>query len=551
MRRFQRGARAALIFGFFCLFSVYAGAEYFYPDGEEIKTIEHLARRMGKVPPFSSFPVHGSDLLEFAEKLSADPAAARLGEADAALLDGLAARLENRREDIRITGTIALAYEQRLSSNSFTIDNPRTMANAEDFRRVFFDMPPVAALGASAGTFTGPWAAALFEIRPAWTGDYSPASNFFREVDITYDIMRRGVFAWNGAYVNFFAGRDTVHWGNPAGSTLYPSKLLPYLDSIRLNVPLGPFSFDYLLGSIIPKKADHDVYWDDTANAYQDYFGFLNDPNPSTVLVAAHRFQWNFGALKAGIGGTVVYARANNAFYITDVLPIMVYHNADVAPNNLNMALDVSWAVFPGFSVSAMLGFDDISARTFGIPDGDIPTIPGAIIQADYSAALEDVFMRFHLEGGGVHYLWGNFHFDDPPFTRPEVRLARAIFRYGPNHEAVLLPLTSPYGPGVFWGKLGAGFDFPRLGIKAGFDLLVLTKNRDVNLVDTQYSVNDTTQDSERIWYASVQIPLSYAWEAFEFSVKPGLRFGTREAALECSLGLRFSLAGAASFRGP
>jgi hypothetical protein len=543
------------MFCLLCLFSASAGAEYFYPDGEEIKLIEHVARRMGRVSPFSSFPVHGSDLLEFAEKLAADPAASRLDGADIKILDALVTQLGQRREGVQAAGNLALAYQQRFSSNSFTIDDPDKMANAEDFRRVFLDMAPFLSFGASGGTFTGPWVAAQFDIRPAWKDEYNPSSNFLKEAEITYDILKRGVFAWNSRYINFFAGRDTTHWGNPAGSTLYASKLLPYVDSIRLNVPLGPFSFDYLLGSIIPKRAWHDVYdVDPPPVPWTNYFGFLDDERPSTILVAAHRFQWNFGRIKAGVGGTVVYVRVNNAFHITDVLPVMVYHNADVAPNNLSAAADLTWTVFPGFSVSGMLGFDDISARMFGIPDGDIPTIPGVILQADYSVMTESAFMDFHLEGGYTHYLWGNFHYDDPPFDRPgqrEARLARAIFRYGPNHKAVLLPLTSPYGPGAVWGKFSASLDFPERRVKAGGELLLLTKNRDVNLVDTIYSIDDPTQDSGRLWYASLRFPVSYTRKSLVFSAQPGVRISERDIAFECTLGLRFSVSGTARFGGP
>ncbi|MDR1506958.1 MAG: hypothetical protein LBI67_07625 [Treponema sp.] len=550
-RAFSRRALFFLVFGLFRVISL--GAEYFYPDGEEVEIIGHISRRMGRALPFSAFPVHGGDILAFAEKLAADPGFSRLNSADTALLEALISRLEEQRDgDILLKGNLELAYEQRLTTNSFTIDDTSKMANAEDFRRAFLDFSPVVSFGAAGGTFTGPWIAAQVDLRPAWTNDYSPYSNFFTAVDITYDILKRGVFAWNGTYVNFFAGRDTIHWGNPRGSTLYPSKLLPYMDSIRLNVPLGPFSFDYMLGTIIPKKAGHDVYDVDTPSPpYTDYFGFLNEEKPSTILVAGHRFQWNFGSLKAGIGGTVIYVRANNAFHVTDVLPVMVYHNADITPNNLNMVLDFSWAIAPGLSVSATAGFDDISARTFGIPDGDIPTIPGGIVQADYSAALESVFMDFHLEGGYTHYLWGNFHYDDPPFSQAEARLAKAIYRYGPNHDAVLLPLTSPYGPGVIWGKLNANFAFPERHIKAGAEFLLLTKKRDVNLVDTKYSVDDTTKDSPRIWYGSFQFPFSYSWKNLEFSACPGILFGSSDFAVECTLGLRWRLAGRTWMQGP
>jgi hypothetical protein len=309
-----------------------------------------------------------------------------------------------------------------------------------------------------------------------------------------------------------------------------------------------------MLGSIMPKKARHDV---DSAisgtpagGPLGEHFGFMNgqpDVSPSTILVASHRFQWNFGAVKTGIGGTVVYARSNNEFLITDVLPIIIYHNSDSVPNNLNMILDVQWAVGPGLSLSAMLGFDDISARTFGIADGDTPTIPGAILQLEYSAAADTLTQYYMLEGGYTHYLWGNFAYTDGPDDWYGVYLARGIYRYPLFKYAVLLPLTSPYGPGSLWGKLKTSFGFPRRSIRAGAELLFLAKNSKANLVDTPYQA-DAGLNSYNRWFFALDIPLSYTWRDLEFSVSPAVLWGTGGQALECTLGVKWSLEGSKFF---
>ncbi|MDR2313106.1 MAG: hypothetical protein LBE02_01065 [Spirochaetaceae bacterium] len=551
MKRFFLPLRNVLSLGFFLAAGALAYGEYFYTDDPEFLALTHISRRMGRTLPFSSFPVHGGDLLDYAEELLALPGAETLDEADRLMLGELIAGLgEPRDRGIRIQGSLTLAYEHRLQTGSFTIDGEE-VPNGEDFRRAFLNFSPVLSLRAGAGVFDGPWIAGELNFRPPWEGDYAPSSNFFSKVDISYDILKRGILAWNGRYLNFFLGRDTVHWGNPRGATFYPSALLPYLDSLRLNVPLGPFSFDYLLGAIIPRKAPRDVYdvnYDPNPPApgkpYTDYFGFLHDPNPSTILAAAHRLQWNFGPLKAGIGGTVVYVRSNNAFHITDVLPVMIYHNADLTPNNLSLIVDLSWTVLPGLDLSAMAGFDDISARIFGIPDGDTPTIPAAVLQLEYSAAADALTQYYMLEGGYTHYLWGNYAFDDPPFTQSEARLARALYRYTANKNAALLPLTSPYGPGTIWGRFLGNFRFPRRHIRAGIEMLFLVKNSEVNLVDIPYESNEGLAGYDR-WFFALDLPLTYTWKNLDVSLKPSLLWGTGGRALECTLGLKWTLGGA------
>jgi hypothetical protein len=460
--------------------------------------------------------------------------------------------LEQQEKGRVVGGRLFASYQHRLHSGSLTVDDVSKVPNGLDFRRAYLDFSPVLSLGAWGGNFTGLWLEGKLDLRPAWYHDYSPDNNFFSKVDITYDILNKGIFAWNSKSINFFLGRDKTHWGNPRGSTLYPSGLLPCLDSVKLNVPLGPFTLDYMLAADIPKKALYDI---DNAPAHLsgtgysdipgDYFGFRNEKTPSIVAVVSHRFQWNFGSLKTGIGGTVVYARSNNAYSLTDFIPLMVYHNADVAPNNLNMVIDLSWAFYPGFTFSFMAGFDDISAKTFGLNDGPTPTIPGIIAQLEYSRSDKNRFMYLLAEGGYTHYLWGNFAYEDKVNGEwAGVYLARAIYRYAPNQDGIILPLTSPYGPGTIWGRFLLDLSFPEKHITTGAELLVLTKNKDVNLIDTKYFSSDTTKDSQRIWYVSLDLPFRYTYKKWEFSAKPAIILKNMIPSFECTVGIRFIIEG-------
>ena len=543
--------------------------EYYYPDDPELKNIIHLTHRMGKVLPFSSFPVHGSDILDYAESLLTDRAVNRLNDSDFALLEQLIEGLEKQKEGkVLVRGGFTTAYEHRFSTGEINIDE-MGVPNAEDFRRAYLNFPPMLSLYAAAGTFDGIYIAGNFGFRPSWENDFSPMNNFFTKVDIRFDITDKGILAWNGNYFNLSVSRDTVHWGNPLGSTFYPSVILPYMDSLRLNVPLGPFSFDYMLASIMPKKAgpgykdvDSTLFEDygyDNINIYKsnplgDYFGFmkdLTDTNPSVILVAAHRFEWNFGKIKTGAGGVIVYARSNNQFLITDILPVMIYHNADSAPNNLSLILDAQWAFFPGFCFSAMLGLDDLNAKSIGIPDGQIPTIPGMILQLEYSMNSPKLFQSYIFEAGYTHYLWGNFAYTDDPKEWYGVHLARAIYRYNPGKYAVLLPLTSPYGPGALWFKLKSNHLFSNVNLNIGSELLFLAKKNGVNLVDTPYRKQDSLNGFDQLFVA-LDIPVTYKMDTkagqLEFFVSPSLFFGTGGTAFECTLGVQWRLEGSKYF---
>jgi hypothetical protein len=430
--------------------------------------------------------------------------------------------------------------------------------NGEDVRRAYLGFSPFLSVEGGIEKFTGPYAELRAELHPPWKENYRPYNNFVSlpQVDIGFDLISKGILAWNGKYLDVSFGRDAVHFGHTPGASLYPSGRLPYQDGLRLSVPLGPFSFDYLLATIQPKRAPHhDVDPNKGAldlntgalNPNSNAFGFMDSANPTTILTAVHRFQWNFGFLKAGAGGTVIYARSNNMFLMTDILPVFVYHNADIRPNNLNLVFDISWTFYPGFTLTGILGFDDISAKTFGLPDGPVPTIPAGVLQVEYGNAWGPVSAEFLLEGGYTHYLWGNYAFGDADSVDwGEAPLARAIYRYSPNdiNRAILLPLTSPYGPGTIWGRLVSALDFPQYNLKVGAELLLLSKLEGVNLVDTVYTEDKTLQNGPRNFYVSLDLPCTYTWKYLEFLLSPAVLFKDKRAALECTLGLRFKLGG-------
>ncbi|MDR1058855.1 MAG: hypothetical protein LBL43_04835, partial [Treponema sp.] len=384
MLRLRSGSLFLAVLIFFCGLGTLWG-ELFYEDSAEVILLRRLYRRSGKVLPLSSYPVHGSDLMDLGEKLPP-----LKSEGDQSLLEDLLDRLKPKDPgDLTLHGSLEAAYEHRLRTSSILVDEG-AVKNGEDVRRAYLGFSPLLALEGGIEKFTGPYTEIQVELRPPWEENYRPYNNFIPlpKVDISFDLLSKGILSWNGKHLDFFFGRDSVHFGHTPGASLYPSGRLPYQDGLRLFVPLGPFSFDYLLATIQPKRAPYDV--DPNRNALDPNstaFGFMDDPNPTTILTAVHRFQWNFGFLKAGAGGTVIYARSNNMFLMTDILPIFVYHNADIRPNNLNLIFDLSWTFYPGFTLTGILGFDDISAKTFGLPDGPVPTIPAGILQLEYDAA--------------------------------------------------------------------------------------------------------------------------------------------------------------------
>jgi len=538
-----------------CLLVLRAFGESYFIDSEEVRTLRYLYRRQGLVFPFQGYPIHGSKLLAALERLP-PPASGR----DQELYDHLMAELVRQQESgLILRGNLSASYEHRVRTSSVLAD-PGHVKNGIDFQRDFLSFDPILSLGAGIGFFKGLDVAAEVQLRQPWKYpyDYAPVNNFLypfhgSELDINYDILTRGMLSWNGTYMDIGLGRERVHFGDAPGGSLYPSRLLPFMDGLRMTVPLGPFTLDYMLAAIIPRKSQEEEALGGInslgipSSETSKHFGFMLDENPTIILSSTHIFHWNFGKIKVGAGGTVMYARSNNNYNFTDILPISIFHNADSRPNNLNLILDFSWAFYPGWTVSLMGGFDDINASFINVSDSSVPTIPAVILQLEYSLAARPFLADFLFEAGWTHYLWGNYQYDgDPDDGKPwgGVYLARAIYRYSTFNHSVLLPLTSPYGPGVTWGRLKGDFSFSRLPLKAGADLLVLAKRQNVNLVTTPYRKNSGDEQGSWMWYISLDIPCTYTWRKVDFKFIPSLILRNGDAAFELTLGGQIHLEG-------
>jgi hypothetical protein len=148
------------------------------------------------------------------------------------------------------------------------------------------------------------------------------------------------------------------------------------------------------------------------------------------------------------------------------------------------------------------------------------------------------------FETGYTHYLWGNYACNDEKNdTWYGIYLARAIYRYTPNRYAILMPLTSPYGPGSLWGKLVCKFIIPDINLQAGAELLLLFNNRSVNLVETPYRENSSLKSFNQ-WFVALDLPVSYKWQDFRFSLTPVFLFSENRNAFQLNLGINWSREG-------
>jgi hypothetical protein len=232
------------------------------------------------------------------------------------------------------------------------------------------------------------------------------------------------------------------------------------------------------------------------------------------ILDAMHRFEYSFPKLRLAVTAQQIVAREKNSIYIADVFPVFSWHNGWVGPHNLSLVLDGSYAPGGGVELYAQAGYDDVNAGDLlGVGDTEIPTISAYLLGAavDRPTRGGDRW-KAKLEGGTTHFLWGNFHEYD--IERGNY-LARAIYRYERDEEYVLLPLTSPYGPGARWLTLQGAFRW-----KEGFGLTgearLVRKNVDASLVTTSYDNFGAAKEGEmqNRWYAEVS-----AYKRFPYGI--------------------------------
>ena len=305
---------------------------------------------------------------------------------------------------------------------------------------------------------------------------------------------------------------------------LLPSSRLPYLDLLRFVLPVGNLTMDLMISSLQNRQAVGDL-----AGLPPD-ITFLQN----IIFANLHRFEYDFGRVRAAVTGMGIFVRPNNAFVLGDFFPVSSWHAAQNRPFNLSLVFDLEAALFPGFRVMVQFGFDDVNASDlFGVSDAPIPTIPAAIAGFELQRLLPGGRLELYGELGYTHYLWGNF--DD----ESDARLARAIYRLMLDDDTQLMPLTSPYGPGAIWALLESGWRWPG-GLYTSLFTELLFRNPNVDLVSTDYYADDPALNALAEKTGTLRLGLQVRfrpWKWLELYSRPVLSLDSAGASLEVTLG--------------
>jgi hypothetical protein len=340
-----------------------------------------------------------------------------------------------------------------------------------------------------------------------------------------------------GEYLETTFGRQQVHIGPSPFSSLLVSDRIPYLDAARFSLSLGRLRMTHLVSTIENRASDTEE-----AAGLPATLEALHPPDPqqsqylygkNVIFYNVHYFEYAWDRLRVGVGGQMLVSRPMNQFQLGDFFPVFSWHNADIVPNNMCLVADASYAITRGLGAYVQAGWDDVSARTFGIGDSELPTIPGYIAGLRYRTAAGVPELEVLLEGGYTHYLWGSFH--------EEFALSRAIYRQDTDAGSKSMPLTSPYGPGAVWGVWQMSSRWES-GLELSGEYLLRVENTRANLYDTPYRASSRLADAPR--RVLHRVGLTGAWRSargFGAYVEPALLVDGGELGMEAQLGLGYS----------
>jgi hypothetical protein len=434
----------------------------------------------------------------------------------------------------------------------------KTYKNGVDVQRAYFEQPAIVDLciesGSALSGVYGFGVAAEIAVKPEWRGDYFPATNLpftSGSYSLESNLFSRSVVYWKSPGIEIGFGRDKIDYNGILEGGLLPSSRIPWYDALKAKGTLGQFSLDWMVATIQAVKA-----WDGKDITPEAGYSFeTGDPNfkPTTIVEALTRLSWNLGKVELGVTDHAMMSRLNNRFDLTDIFPLVSRHQAGVAQTNNSMVMDASWELLPKLRISAQMGLDDIDLNPLGISDTATPTIDAYVLGARWDGTTKLGLVSAYAEGGYTHWLWGNY--DGSQADPSDVNyFARFIYRFPRyNGGSILLPLTSPYGPGAFWLKShgsvalalfepakedGSGKRRPALSLELGYSLLYLDLNTEANLIDTKVIKNTTTANAtrSRSFVASLPTVLSYGpWSA---CVEPAFVWHDESTAFEIELGL-------------
>lgn len=443
-------------------------------------------------------------------------------------------------------------------SGTLLIENTEIKSGA-DVERDYFDRLPLARLTWDYGHDDGFGAVLEASLREGWSGDYNKADNLpwlwqYSTFSVSGNLLSRGAVYYRSPIFDFALGRDKVDYGGFLYGSLLPSTRLPYLDNARARLKLGKvFKADWMVATIQavpswdgidvdPNAASDSATRLSNSSSRSGSYGYESWTNPTTIWEMMNRYSWKIGNILIGITDHAMIARRNNQFSLCDIFPITSRHQSSVGETNNSMLFDFEWkpgeGPFEGLDFAAQYGLDDINGNDIGIPDTGSPTIPALVAGLRYRKDLDShsgtLKLNAQTEAGYTHYLWGNYSATQvDPVAGVVDTLARMQYRFlVSDGETILLPLTSPYGPGAVWSKTGASVGIGNTGFTLGAALLFLAKNPEANLIETEVYDNSTTDSAGYVHYAELSFPCRFRTDPWTFGFSPAVQW--REGEWAC-----------------
>ena len=442
-----------------------------------------------------------------------------------------------------------LEYQWLYATENRLIE-PYTYKNGIDLMRSYFDRPPFLRLLLEGKTEGGLGAVAELSLRDQWTGDYFRTDNF-PVVGTPGDPLlvenffftKAAVFYENPRFF-FLFGREKPDYNGILLTGLLPGTRLPYLDTLRAQGKIGRLTIDWMVASIPSIQSwetqsgtlpDFDVDPNEGVNpAGSLFYGWESSPysdNPASTMIleGLNRLTWDLGSVKIGVTDHAMMARRQNRFYVTDFIPVISRHQAAISQTNNSMVLDVSWRPLQELVFAAQAGFDDFNANAIGVSDTGSPTIDAYVAGIEYRANTGFGNISVDAEAGFTHWLWGNYDGSEiwPNDVNPFLRFQ---YRYLADAGALLLPLTSPYGPGALWLDASAKIHLDRWNLDTALCFGYLSKNSDANLINTPLINNTVTAAAAKTKFITLALSLTWkqkvlAGSSWEIAARPELLY--------------------------
>lgn len=491
----------------------------FMPGEPEIDDLRSIYQEAGKLFPTTDFPLSKDRLAAYAENLRRKAVPPHVQE----LLDEYLEALDYAPDQLTLSVPLRLTYEHYFRTKEEWLDFNRLFTNLDPFFdvRMSFAKEDKAGFDVYALLEREYWGFSMNNLFESREGNPMAVEN---------RLVRKGYLWYNFDPLSVVFGRNGIHLG-PLRNSIMPSSNLPFIDNIRLKLPLGPISMDLTIATLEHREASGSGDVDLTDTGYTFY--------QNLIFLAIHRFELSLDFLRIGVAGQCLYVREKNGFTLADFFPVFSWHQSDIRPNNMCLVVDADAVLFPGFRIMAQYGFDDINAAATGSRDEPIPTIDAGIFGVEYTNYLPFGLLSLYAEAGFTHYLWGNYENDHA--------LGRAMYRIALDGGTRYLPLTSPYGPGTVWINTEAGL-LDWFGFSSSVYVNQLFENPAAELT-ISYEESKTVQTTPMI--GTTIIGMNFDFHGIKyvtFTAEPAIYIREDSTWMEFTLGVSAHIEPAAHF---